>query len=203
MGSFSVESIDFNAIRITDLETMAWLAQEIGRPDDARTWQRRADEVRTAFRSRMMYEQPYDLEGAQETPVRQESAAQFVTLFGGGPTPEQAERLVAQLQQAYHWPKFPVPTVPTNHADFVPDVYWRGNVWPSVNWLIYTGLRRYGYSDLAHQLAERNLALVEQNGFWEYYNPLTGQGCGAAEYSWAALVLDLLAWENKMSESLW
>jgi Mannosylglycerate hydrolase MGH1-like glycoside hydrolase domain len=34
---------------------------------------------------------------------------------------------------------------------------------------------------------------VEEHGFREYYNPLTGEGAGAHDFSWTALVLDMLA----------
>ena len=30
-------------------------------------------------------------------------------------------------------------------------------------------------------------------GFFEYYDPLTGEGHGARDFSWTALVLDMLA----------
>lgn len=91
-----------------------------------------------------------------------------------------------------------VPTTPITAAEFAPDIYWRGNVWLSVNWLIYMGLRRYGYESLARELAARTLHLVAENGFWEFFHPLSGQGFGAEHQSWTALVLDMLAQERKM-----
>jgi hypothetical protein len=60
-----------------------------------------------------------------------------------------------------------------------------------VNWLIFQGLRRYGYREVAEELASRSLALLEQSGFWEYYHPLTGQGLGGGMFSWAAVMLDM------------
>lgn len=136
---------------------------------------------------------PYDLEGADERPVMMDSAGQFITLFGGCPTPEQAELLVSQLQEPRFWTPFPVPTSPTDAPTFAPDIYWRGNVWPSVNWLIFNGLRRYGYHDLAREFAGRSLELLRQSGFWEYYHPLTGAGLGGGTFSWAAAIVDMAA----------
>ena len=74
-----------------------------------------------------------------------------------------------------------------------PDTYWRGNVWPCVNWLIFKGLQRYGYNDLARELAENSVDLLKQSGFWEYYNPITGAGLGGSTFSWAAALLDMIA----------
>jgi hypothetical protein len=62
-----------------------------------------------------------------------------------------------------------------------------------MNWFIITGLQRYGFSEEADWLRTRTLGLVEQGGFREYFNPLTGEGLGAHGFSWsAALTLDLL-----------
>jgi hypothetical protein len=36
-----------------------------------------------------------------------------------------------------------------------------------------------------------SLRLVQQSGFREYYDPLTGQGHGAANFTWPGLLLDM------------
>jgi glycogen debranching enzyme len=193
-GWFHVESLEINAIRAADMEAMAKIAQALGKPVESARWLARAGAVREGFRTKMIVDGlPYDLEGLDEKPILQANAGQFVTLFGGLPTHDQAERLVCQLQQAHFWTAFPITNTPTDSPKFAPDHYWRGNVWPCLNWLIYRGLRRYGYDDLANQLASRSFALLEQSGFWEYYHPETGQGLGGQEFSWAAVILDMLA----------
>lgn len=191
-GYFHIEPMDYNAIRAADMEAMGRIAAELGKADDARKWQARADAVCAAFQAKMILDGlPYDLDGMDEEPVIQESAGQFMTLFGGCPTAEQAARLVDLLQTERFWANFPVSTSATDADNFRPDIYWRGNVWPCVNWLIYKGLRRYGYDDVADRLAQRSLALLEQAGFWEYWHPLTGEGLGGSTFSWAAVLLDM------------
>jgi hypothetical protein len=65
-------------------------------------------------------------------------------------------------------------------------------VWVNVNWLLITGLENAAYPEEVKRLEERTLKLVYENGFWEYYDPLTGQGLGCSQFSWtAAAVLDL------------
>jgi GH15 family glucan-1,4-alpha-glucosidase len=62
-----------------------------------------------------------------------------------------------------------------------------------VNWLLVEGLRRAGAHDAAARLAERTLALVERSGFFEYFDPQTGEGLGAQSFAWtAALAIDLI-----------
>jgi alpha,alpha-trehalase len=136
---------------------------------------------------------PYDLAGLDERPILQAHAGQFVTLFGGLPTSEQAARLVRQLQEANFWTAFPITNTPTDSPEYAPQHYWRGNVWPCLNWLIYQGVRRYGYHELADELALCSFELLKQSGFWEYYHPETGQGLGGRSFSWAAVLLDMIA----------
>ena len=191
---FHVESLEINSIRAADLEAMANIAHVLGKPTESAIWLGRAEAVREGFRSKMIVDGlPYDLVGLDETPILQANAGQFVTLFGGLPTYDQAERLVNQLQKSSFWTSFPITNTPTDSPEFSPVDYWRGNVWPCLNWLIYHGLRRYGYDDIADQLAFRSFALLEQSGFWEYYHPETGQGLGGQEFSWAAVILDMVA----------
>jgi glycogen debranching enzyme len=193
-GWFHVESLEINAIRAADMEAMAKIASALGKPEEASRWLDRTQVVRDGFRSRMIVNGlPYDLAGPSEQPILQANAGQFVSLFGGLPTADQAEQLVCQLQQASFWTSFPIPNTPTDSPEFAPEDYWRGNVWPCLNWLIYQGLRRYGYHDLADELASRSFALLERSGFWEYYHPETGQGLGGHTFSWAAVMLDMIA----------
>ena len=42
-------------------------------------------------------------------------------------------------------------------------------------------------------IEDRSGRLVEEHGFREYYNPLTGEGAGAHDFSWTGIVVDMLA----------
>ena len=98
-GWFHVEPMDYNAIRAADMEAMADIAQILGKPDVA-GWQHRVDAVRQAFQTKMLIgDRPYDLAGIDESPVLQDSSGQIVTLFGGLPTQNQADKLLSQLRR--------------------------------------------------------------------------------------------------------
>jgi hypothetical protein len=67
----------------------------------------------------------------------------------------------------------------------------------NLNWLIYHGLLRYGYTDLAEKVRRDSTALLEQWGFYEYFDPRrslkdgASPAYGGANFSWsAALYLD-------------
>ena len=88
--------------------------------------------------------------------------------------------------------EFPIPTVPKNSHWFNPMCYWQGPMWVNTNWLIIDGLRRYGFNEQADLLKKSTLRVVEESGFYEYFDPLNGKPSGVNNFSWtAALVLDL------------
>ena len=71
---------------------------------------------------------------------------------------------------------------------------WTGTGWGAATRPGTRGLVRQGRARAARRLLEATLALVGERGFWEYYDPETGEGVGSERFSWtAALVLDLLA----------
>ena len=121
------------------------------------------------------------------------TVATFLPLWAGMAT-DRAARLVGHLADGSgYWPRYPIPSVPTNHRAFDADRYWKGPTWVNTNWAIIQGLRDCGADDVADELRSRTLELTDRHGFAEYFSALTGEGFGAEDFSWtAALVLDLL-----------
>jgi len=83
-----------------------------------------------------------------------------------------------------------LPTVARSSTSFDPRCYWRGPVWLSTNWLFATAVG----GPLRDAIIRDSTSLVQESGFWEYFDPENGSGLGASEFTWtAALILDLLA----------
>lgn len=129
------------------------------------------------------------------------TVATFVPLWAGV-APERSARLGTLLADpARYGSAFPVPSVAVDAPQFDAHRYWKGPTWVNTNWMIVQGLREHVDTGRADELARRTVALVEDAGFYEYFSPLTGEGFGAAEFSWtAALVLDLLAADRTTSD---
>jgi glycogen debranching enzyme len=89
--------------------------------------------------------------------------------------------------------RYRVPTVSKAEPGWEPRRYWRGPIWINLNALIAHGLRRYGFTDLAEQIRADTFALVARSGFWEYYDPRTGEGLGIEGFTWSAALI--LAWD--------
>jgi hypothetical protein len=123
------------------------------------------------------------------------SAAGLAPLLAGVPDVARAARMVERLADS-RVPignAFAVTSQASGEPGFQPTRYWRGPIWPILNWVLQRGLDRYGYGAQAVQVRRAMLELADRSGFWEHYSPVTGQGHGGAEFAWTAgLTLDLL-----------
>jgi glycogen debranching enzyme len=122
------------------------------------------------------------------------TVASLLPLYAGTISQDRAELLVKQIENEHIFgPAYPVPSVPTNSFWFHPKLYWQGPTWVNINWLIIDGLKRYGFKEHAAALRESTIEMVEKAGCYEYFDPMTGEAAGAADFSWtAALAIDLL-----------
>ena len=129
-------------------------------------------------------------------PLSSWCAAGFAPLYAGVPAPARAERVletVAASALEIGSEGWAATSLPPTDSRFDPRLYWRGPVWPVLNWVLYRGLVRYGFDAPAGRMRNAVLALARDGDFWEHYNPLTGRGHGGERFAWtAALVLDLV-----------
>ncbi|RMF88892.1 MAG: glycoside hydrolase, partial [Methanobacteriota archaeon] len=138
----------------------------------------------------------YDLVAGELIEV--DTASGFTPLYAGVPSSARAERLYEYLDSASFCPMhekrcFSVPNYNIEGEHFDPRNYWRGPVWINMNWMLYHGLRAYGYADKAESVKGDIIELIRRYGFHEYYDPLKGIGYGSKDFSWtAALFLDIV-----------
>lgn len=197
--SVLIEDLAFNAFLALANRALAGIAGAIGQPldpelmDRFRATEAALDELWDETTGR------YCSRNAQtDALIKMPTIATFLPLTAKVPSEARAARLIAMLREpSGFWPRYPVPSVPTDAPQFDADRYWKGPTWVNTNWAVIAGLREYGEHDLARELQRRTLDLVERAGFSEYFSPLTGEGYGADDFSWtAALALDLLEGEG-------
>jgi glucosylglycerate hydrolase len=140
----------------------------------------------------------YDVRAGEQ--IRLRTFAGFAPLFAR--TGDAAQR-AAQLRlldsadfcgdPRLRWPLLPS-TSPAEPA-FEPHNYWRGPVWPVIDWLLWQSLTELGCADRAAGLRGDSLAQVAgADEFNEYFDPFTGAPLGSPRQSWtAAVVLDWAA----------
>ena len=122
------------------------------------------------------------------------AASNFLPLVAGVPSPDQARRMVETLRDpSRFWGEWVLPTIPRDDPAFADQQYWRGAIWPPMNYLVLHGLRRYGFHDLAADLARKGAAMFladrRHTGMCrENFDSRTGRGCGQRFQSWGPLL---------------
>jgi Trehalase len=200
-GPFAVYDVLFNSLLVQANRDLAEIARvlEID-PERFEAWAERTaagldarlwDDVEGSYGD-------FDVRGGKR--VRANTSAAYAPLFAGIPTPERARHMLDRLiasSVAVDGAGRVVTSVAPGDANYDPALYWRGPVWPMINWVVHAGLRRYGFIEEAREIRTALLELVRREGFWEHYNAATGRGQGTEQVSWtAALVLDLLEGER-------
>jgi glucosylglycerate hydrolase len=134
----------------------------------------------------------YDVRAGEQ--IRLRTFAGFAPLFAR--TADAGQR-AAQLRlldspdfcghPGFRWRLLPS-TSPAEPA-FEPHNYWRGPVWPVIDWLLWQSLSQLGYTGRADELRDDSLGEIAATGdFAEYFDPFTGRPLGSMQQSWTAAV---------------
>ena len=194
-GLFAIEDLAFNSILIRANHHLREIAKSLRKdiPDELDVQMKRTETVFEQLwdeYSKQYYSRDFITHRLLKIPT----VATLLPLYAGHITKERAATLVKLLEQEHGFgPAYPVPSVPLDSPWFNPKLYWQGPTWVNMNWLIIQGLKRYGYDEHAAALTESTLEMVSRSGASEYFDAVTGEAAGGANFSWtAALVIDLL-----------
>lgn len=195
---FLVQDVLFNTLLCQSGRDLAEIARILG--EDPAPFEESARKTARAVDDKLWDEDhgiylDYDL--VADRPIHVYFAPNFSPLYGGIPDGERAKRMVDSLENAGFGLSdegiTPVPSYDVRGFGFSPVQYWRGPVWININWFLMHGLRRYGFKGHAKRLRNTIVELCREQGFYEYFDPTTGQGHGSNLFSWsAALLLDVL-----------
>ncbi len=193
--NFWVKDVPFNAILVKNLQMLGHIASLLGHKKGEHFAMLHAGLVKTAMRERLFANGVFwSAMDHDYRPIRVATWAHFAPLFADLYTPEEAKELVRvhfRDTTALRAP-FGIRTVSKQEPSYRPDGFWRGPVWMAPHWFIHKGLNAYGFVEEAKELLTASLALIEKDGFREYYNPETGKGYGARDFTWGTLVLDMM-----------
>ena len=193
LSSFQTEGVDLASYLIRELRAMAVIATHLNLKADSIGFTHHADQVVKLINTTLWDEKQgmyFDRNEKTGERIYVKSATNFMPLFAGAATPKRAKRMIHEhlLNPEEFWLSFPV----ASYAKTEPDYYqgshhecnWRGPSWAPTNYMIFQGLRTYGYKAEAHELATRlfNMALLKNPVLREYYNAETGEGLGQTRF---------------------
>lgn len=204
---FWAKDVPFNVITIKGLEDLSKIAKEIDKNDDATEFLVGANLIKNAMR-KLMFDDGifYSTYGINYEKIKVITWAIFMPMFAKLYSFNEVKDLIGEyfLNKNHFLRPYLIPTVSKAEPSYDPSgplrgtvkllsthLSWRGPVWMGVNWFIYNGLNNYGFFDLAKEVFKSSLNLLENAGFRELYNPETGEGMGAKNFSWGGLILDM------------
>ena len=140
---------------------------------------------------------PFDIRGGHHIAFKEIGG--LSALYAEIPTQEQAKQLNDYLSSLHERGFYICPSFDVDSPLFDSKRYWRGPIWPQMNWMIYHGLNKYGFDKTAEIVKSDLIELVSMHGYYEYFESQKSlaknmtSGYGGGDFSWtAACTLDLI-----------
>ena len=213
--SDELECLDLTLMVIKEEKCLAQMAITLGKPEESKEWQTKAENTAKLVNERMwddstgfyysVNKKDYSFKFMTRDLKRQEIIG-FLALWAGVATKERAERLVRTLTDTTRfWRKYGVPSLSAQDPWYSPYVdyccKWNGPVWLLWNYMVYDGLKNYGYNDIATQLASKMMLCVitqlsKNHNFWESFSPDNEVLNCPSNYIWDSIMAKLIIEEN-------
>lgn len=206
---FLVKDVGFNTIYAQNLKALAGLCKELEDPASEEFYNLASKVVQNILK--VMYNEEdaafYDVFGKNNLQIKILTPTIFYPVVLKD-IPEEITKKVMDTHffdsEEFDTP-FPIPSVAKNHTSFNPTestYIWRGPTWIVSNWFLHQFLMEKRYNKEADKLIDSIKKLIEKSGFREYYNPFTGEGYGAKDFTWAGLVTDMIQMQQKGVDNL-
>ena len=196
--SQTTEGVDLQSYIYREYLALAFLARRLDVPADADQYEAKAASLKSLVHEKMWSESDgsfWNIDSRTRAYVKIQSWTNFVPLWAGIASPDQAARMIPTLlDQATFWSPHGVRTL--SRTEKLYDAgkgYWRGPVWVLSNYLMMHGLLNFGRAAEASELADKTQRLLvadfqRTGGMNENYNPETGMPDASGHFvSWNLL----------------
>ncbi|NOR15242.1 MAG: hypothetical protein GQ544_06025 [Candidatus Aminicenantes bacterium] len=209
-GTLTMNCLDLNCLYALDAWCLAQIASVLDYQKDQRLYLSEYDELRALIndnfwdsREGFYFDKHWDGHFA-----RRWAASNFYPLLARIPDQERAMRMVRHLlDEDKYWGDFVLPTISRDDADFKQQEVWKGAINPSTNYLVYQGLKAYGFDAEAYEFARKSAEVFLRS--WEnfqlcpeIYDARTGEARGHRFQSWGTLFA-LIAMEEYIDFTPW
>lgn len=212
--SLSTFDLGLNCVVALDAEMLAKLAAVLGKTVEVEEFEAIAAGLRQRISEELWDDKRKIFANRQRSGafVKSLSPTSFYPLLCGAASDEQARHLMVHLQDdSLFAGEFGLPNATRNDPAYAENVYWRGRIWPNVNYLVWLGLKRYGLEPQAQRLRAQSQELFLKS--WEgkriaaeNYNSRTGEAMDQGDtdpfYIWAGL-LPLMAMSDVVDVDPW
>ena len=192
---FWAKDVPFNSILVENLKILSSIADRLNFDEESEYYQNQASLIKGAMRNLMLEDGIFwSTYGKDYKKIKVKTWAILSPLFAKVATDSEAKSLIKNyfLNPDEFYLPFILPTTSKSDPAFDPNGFWRGPIWMSLNWIVFKGLKNYGFQMEAKYLLDCSIKLLEKSGFREQYDPFTGEGYGARNFTWGGLIVDML-----------
>ncbi len=196
-----LQDVGLTSLYVADCRALSEMARLLGRAAEADELEARAAAFGAALDTLWVEERGYYLNYRTDLgrPSERRSPTLFYPLLAGVASEARAGRLIREhlLNPGEFWGEFVLPSTTRDDPSFPRQRYWKGAIWPPLNFLTYLGLRRAGDRETATELSARSLDMFlrewRRKGYVsENISSITGTGdderlSSDPFHSWGAL----------------
>jgi glycogen debranching enzyme len=213
-GTLMMNCVDLNSLYALDSWCLAQIASILGLSHDSEAYLAQYEKTKLLINSQLWdekggfyFDRYWDGKFSSH-----ESASGFFPLMARIPDDKRAQRMLKHLlDPKKFWGDYVIPTISRDDPAFKPEnqQYWRGTIWPPTNYLVYQGLKAYGFDTVASEFARKSVDMFLRT--WvnlqicpENFDCLSGEPGGQRYQSWGPLFalmgveeyLDFTPWEG-------
>lgn len=192
--------VDLNSYLVRECRAFSVIADQLGHGGDAVLFRNHADRLVCTMRELMwdaQYGIFYDLDRRTGEKIRVRHIGIFASLWAEIADEAMAESMIRryltnadEFSRGFRYPALSA-AMSGYTEEFLPGdlgCCWRANTWIPTNYIVFQGLRKYGYTDLAASLAQETYENVKRIGDREYYTTETAVGQGLDPFwGWSLL----------------
>ena len=193
-----VETADLDSFLILQMDTLADLAEKLGKSAEGQEWQKRSNELLQRMLSMLWRKDHFvAIRASDGSAIDSQSLMLYLPIILGKRLPPDVRiKLIQGLTQPG---KFRTvhgfATEPVASKYYATDGYWRGPIWAPVTMLLAEGLDSTGEHALAKKLREDFCRMAQQSGMYENFDAITGAGLRDPAYTWTSSVYLIFAHE--------
>jgi neutral trehalase len=180
-----LHDVGLNSLYINDCQLLARMAKVLGKKAEEKELLQRAGLLNKELKTCWSAEKNIFLNRHADTRRFSEviTPTLLYPMLSGTATKTQAQAMVQQvlLNPNLLGGEHIIPSLSRDHPDFAKQRYWKGSIWPPLNFLVYLSLRQADQKQAKQLLANKSVELLlrEYNtkGFVsENYSSITGTG---------------------------
>jgi len=210
-GTLTMNCVDLNSLYALDAWCLSQIASLLSKHDDSESYLTEYEKMKELINTHLWNQREgFYLDrfwdGRFST---RRAASNFYPLLARIPDEPRARLMVNKhlLNPKEFFGEYMIPTISRDDPAFKDQQYWRGTIWPPTNYLVYQGLKAYGFDAVASEFANKSSALFLQS--WknfglcpENFNSRTGEAGGERYQSWGPLFA-LMALEEYIDFTPW